>query len=243
MIRGKKKKSETSRKVVDPPAAWGRLLPLVLFLNDDLDKPHNSRNTHPALWILTYRDFERGTVDENLKPLQSELIEALSPIAQLPEGGQKRFKRRERRQAAERTKSHLVSLLGILDWLKFEPRFKLLPAKGKINRNREGVFSWGAGRWIVKMDFSAGIPYDPKRDFYGIIAEGLMTGELARLRQCAYCKVYFVAEQPRVRFCPGHARKYYDMIKFHPELAATVQISREPQTVQDASIKDTAPAN
>ena len=77
----------------------------------------------------------------------------------------------------------------------------------------QGIFSWGEGKWMVKMLFNAIQGYNPERDFYGDIAEGLMTGELARLRQCAYCKTFFVAQQPRVSFCPGHARKYHDSRK------------------------------
>jgi hypothetical protein len=89
---------------------------------------------------------------------------------------------------------------------------------GKVARNparrllniEQGAFSWGAGKWIIKTEFETPSAYNCRTYLYGVIAEGLVTGELARLRQCGYCQVFFIAPQPRVTFCLGHGRLYYD---------------------------------
>ena len=78
---------------------------------------------------------------------------------------------------------------------------------------RRRVFSWAAGKWIVNQG------YIPQLDgknrslayLYSIIANALVSGDLALLRQCPYCKNLLLAvKDKRTRFCPGHMRLYYD---------------------------------
>ena len=77
---------------------------------------------------------------------------------------------------------------------------------------RRRVFSWG-GKWIVHQGF---VPQLDERNrplafLYSIIANALVSGDLALLRQCPYCKnVLLAVKDKRTRFCPGHMRLYYD---------------------------------
>jgi len=85
------------------------------------------------------------------------------------------------------------------------------PAHRLLNLSQR-LIEWGEGQWIVTMDFDCGFPiYNPRADFYGIIAEGLMTGELANLRRCPLCGVFFLAHhRSRIFCCEEHVRKYHD---------------------------------
>jgi len=253
MIRNKKIRKPARKPRHD--RLYGRLKPLVEFLNFDID--HARQETvSTELNLRIYYDLSPDGNRDHLRLLKKDLIEALQPIARLPEGGSERFKPSKRMQNIENMDAWLKSLIDRINRMRFNAQFRVFPGVKEVPlissdlfgfhvRNAEekptpdvwgtyvknpvrrllnfeqGIFSWGEGKWMVKMDFSAGLGYSPERDFYGIIAEGLMTGELARLRQCAYCQVFFVAQQPRVTFCPGHARKYYDMLKSHPEMAVS----------------------
>jgi hypothetical protein len=204
--RGKAKKKERKRRARE--AYRGPLKELVEFVNLDINQAR-SDNISGELHRLIHNDLSLGSL-ENLKILQTEILEALSPIAEPPAG----FTR-------ARMQVHLNSLIDKIHRLHFEPRFiplaggqKLFglanPARQLLNRE-QGVFSRGAGEWIVRLEFSVGPGYAPERDFYASIAEGLVSGELTMLRRCPYCRIFFVAKESRQLFCAReHGRLYYD---------------------------------
>ena len=210
-----KNKKREKREGTRLPLAYLRRQPLIEFLNLDLNDPSQTGNVSGELHMLIHRDLSLGSI-ENLKVVQIELIEVLSPIASVPDGGLNRFKR-----FGGKMQHYLESLIQKINLLRFETRFKLLSGQKELfgfpNTARQlisreqGIFSWGS-EWIVKTEFSAGIGYSPRRDFYGMIAEGLITGELARLRRCPCCQMFFVPVDPRARYLPGHARVYHDKL-------------------------------
>ena len=85
------------------------------------------------------------------------------------------------------------------------------PAHRLLNLTQR-LFEWGEGQWIVTMDFDSGFPlYNSRARFYGIIAEGLANGELANLRRCRLCNVFFMAQhRSRIFCCEEHVRGYHD---------------------------------
>ena len=117
--------------------------------------------------------------------------------------------------------AYLQSLIDKINNIRFVARFVLLSGRKELfgfsNTARQllgrdqGIFSWGS-EWIVKTEFSAGIAYSPRRDFYGMIAEGFVTGELARLRRCPCCQTFFVPADSRAKYLPGHTRLYHDKL-------------------------------
>jgi hypothetical protein len=164
--------------------------------------------------------------------LRAELIEDLSPIADLRKSGSARFKRSGKLAAAERIQSQLDYLCekindleGLRPVLRVDRR--AIKADRRLQSRAQGVFSWGAGEWIVRLDFtdisrsrderknlwqSQYRWAPPRTTLYGYIAAGLISGELARLRRCGYCTRFFIAPEPRMTFCPhtNHGRLYYD---------------------------------
>jgi hypothetical protein len=208
---------QKKKKEARPPLAYLRRQPLIEFLNLNFSAPIQSGSISGELQMLIHRHLGLGSL-ENLKVLQEELIEVLSPIASIPDGGLKRF----RRFGAKKMQTYLQSLIDKINKLKFTARFVLLSgekelfglpntARQLLNRDQR-IFSWGA-QWIVTTEFSAGIGYSPRLDFYGMIAEGLITGELARLRRCRCpCQEFFVPEDPRSKYFPGHMRLYHDKL-------------------------------
>lgn len=177
-----------------------------------------------------------SSLPEDLEALRAELIEDLSPIADLSEGGYKRFKRSEKVAAAKRMETHLEYLCEKITSLEgLRPVFEVWTRKLKTNRRlqsrAQGIFSWSVGDWVIRLNFSMDSPSrptlpDPRRDLYAIVAAGLLSGELARLRRCGYCKDFFIAPQPRMTFCRGHARLYYDRPSQRPEAQAEERKSR-----------------
>jgi len=187
---------------------------LVEFLNLDLDDRSQTENIGGELHMIIHRDLNSPSFG-TLRALKAELIEILSPITLIPDGGMKKGK----------LLAHLQMLIKKLNLLRLELRFILLSGNKKLELcgikipnptrqllNREqGIFSLGS-EWIVKTDFSAGIAYSPRRDFYGMIAEGLLTGELAKLRRCPCCRVFFTTTDPRRKYLPQHTRIYHDKL-------------------------------
>lgn len=103
---------------------------------------------------------------------------------------------------------------------KFRPKQRRAHLWGRQVRNpardllgaEQGILEWLDGQWIVKMDFDPNFSKNPPLiDFYGMIAEGLLTGGIARVRRCPHCRVFFVAVENRERFCKRqHSREYHD---------------------------------
>jgi hypothetical protein len=57
----------------------------------------------------------------------------------------------------------------------------------------------------------AGVGPSDERYFYAMIADGLISRELDRLRRCQHCNRFFIADERRQIFCiPDHGRAYYD---------------------------------
>jgi hypothetical protein len=184
-----------------------RLDLLVEFLNLDVDSAQHASSELRALI--------RYNLDspENLKALQSELLEVLLPIAKPPAG----FGR-------EKMQAHLISLCDRIHRLRLEIRFiplsgspKLFgrhnPARQLISREQR-VFAAAGGQWIVKPEFSVGLGLgrgESKKLLYTILADGLIFGDLAMIRLCDYCRTFFVAKELRQIFCtPAHGRLYWD---------------------------------
>jgi hypothetical protein len=169
--------------------------------------------------MIIHRDLTLGSLD-HLENLRQELIANLVPIAE-PRAALTR----------KRVQEYLHSLTAKLNQMRFEAVFRvvsgekevmLYTGEGKVigspNTARrflsrdQRIFSRRLGKWIITMDFSPGISYSPERDFYGMIAEGLVKGELDLLRRCPYCQQFFTAKQQREIFCiPRHGRLYYDV--------------------------------
>jgi hypothetical protein len=150
----------------------------------------------------------------------------LSPIADLPKNGSTRFKPSGKLAAAGRIEAQLKYLCEKINNLEgIRPVLAVNPRTIKTNRRlqsrSQGVFSWGAGDWIIHLEFTVIRSWEeyawapPRLALYGWIAAGLISGELARLRRCGYCAEFFIAPEPRMAFCPhtDHARLYYDRPK------------------------------
>jgi hypothetical protein len=221
------------------PLAYGREQVLLQFLNLDFSTlkydGHNyvdaaGRQVGGELHLLIHRDLSLNlpvnaffTDSEgmrrsgnSLEALQTELIEVLLPITEA------KWRSKSSRPMRIRMQDYLVRLVATLNEFHFETRFNLLSgdkrlfdltnsARALVSRDKrhQGIFAWGS-EWIVRMAFSAGSGYAPRRDFFGLIAEGMISGELALLRRCPCCRTFFVAHDPRSKFMPGHTRFYYD---------------------------------
>jgi hypothetical protein len=197
------------------PLTYNQRQVLVEFLNHDFSKPLKTdpadgyvdckrRQVTGALEPIIHRDLSLGSL-EHLENLRQELITNLLPIAE-PQAALTR----------NRVQEYLHSLTAKLNQMRFEPRFTVLAGEEKTTQRRlltrdQRTFSRGSGKWIITMDFSSGVSYSPERDFYGMIAEGLVNGELDLLRRCPYCQQFFAAKERRQIFCiPQHGRLYYD---------------------------------
>ena len=196
------------------PLAYHQRQVLVDFLNHDFSKPvkldaaggyldANGRQVSGELHMIIYRDLSLGSL-EHLESVRQWLIAALLPIADPLPGFEKK-----------RIFECLLSITAKLNQMRFEPNFKVVAAEKETARRMlsrdQRIFSRGSGKWIITMDFSPGIAYSPEHDFYGMIAEGLMNGELDLLRRCPYCQEFFTAKERRQIFCiPQHGRLYYD---------------------------------
>jgi hypothetical protein len=187
---------------------------LVEFLNHDFSRPvkykrvggyidANGRQVSGELHPIIHRDLSLGSL-KHLESIRQWFVAALLPIADPLPGFNKK-----------RIYECLLSLTAKLNQLRFEPNFKVLAGEKETARRMlsrdQRIFSRGSRKWIITMDFSAGNAYSPERDFYGMIAEGLMNGELDLLRRCPYCHEFFTARERRQIFCvPQHGRLYYD---------------------------------
>lgn len=199
---------------------FSQLAALVEFLSGEIDRSEYGWNSSLPQSVL-----EMGSSEE--EALRAELIEDLSPIANLSKKGSARFKGSEKLAAADRIEKHLHYLCekinkleGIQPVLAVDPR--AIKANRRLQSRAQGVFSWGAGDWIIHLDFTfPSRSWDeyhwgpPRVALYGCIAAGLISGELARLRQCGWCSKFFIAPESRMTFCPNtdHARLYYDRPK------------------------------
>jgi hypothetical protein len=153
--------------------------------------------------MIIHQDLSSGSL-EHLESIRHWFIAALFPIAD-PSPGSKQ----------KRIYECLLSLMAKLNQMRFEPIFRVMvgekeTARRMLSRDQR-IFSRGSSKWIITMDFRPSISYAPERDFYGMIAEGLVKGELDLLRRCPYCQQFFTAKQRREIFCiPRHGRLYYD---------------------------------
>ena len=95
-------------------------------------------------------------------------------------------------------------------WEKIEIRIK--NPSLKLKNEEQGVFSRGLGAWIVKPDFQP-TTYSSRGHFYAIVAESLQQGDLSKLRRCPYCRMFFIARDPRRIYCPSHTRAFHDQPK------------------------------
>jgi hypothetical protein len=204
MVAQKRSKKKTGKKK-EPKKLYTALVPLEDFLNGHIH------------WMI------EGSVNstEDIEALRTELIDDLSPITNLPEGGSARFRRSEKIAAAKRMEAHLEHLcekITNMDGLR--PVFvvessRLIPNR-RLQSKAQGVFSWSVGEWVIRLRF--GVDHSAlRRELYAFVADGLVAGELARLRRCGYCQRFFIAPQARMAFCPGHARLYYDRPSQRPE--------------------------
>jgi hypothetical protein len=146
-----------------------------------------------------------------LEMLQAELIEDLSLILEPAKDPDR----------DTRMQAHLISLCDRINRFDFKARLVPLsgrkklfgranPARQLLNREQR-VFAAAGGQWIVRLDFGVGDGHAPEKDFYAIIADGLISGKLAMLRRCKKCRIFFLAKEPRQVFCePAHGRLYYD---------------------------------
>jgi hypothetical protein len=216
MIETRKQKKQKATRL---PLAYHQRQVLVEFLNHDFSKPLkydraegfidvNGRQVSGELHMIIHQDLSSASL-EHLESIREWLVAALLPIADPPLGSKRK-----------RIYECLLSLTTKLNQMRFEPVFKVVTGEKKTARRMlsrdQRIFSRGSGHWIITMDFSAGMSYSPERDFYGMIAEALMNGELDLLRRCPYCHQFFTARQPREIYCiPQHGRLYYD----HPERA------------------------
>jgi len=125
-------------------------------------------------------------------------------------------------KSRSRAENHLNLLLKKINDMKFKPYWDVWPA-GKIGVMRlknpayeklgpgQAVLKLGKFRGIVTMEFD--IVGDPKRYFYGTIAESLQNGRLNRLKRCQWerCrKLYFAYDGRRTIYCSGGCAKAYD---------------------------------
>ncbi len=204
------------------PLVYNQRQVLVDFLNHDFSKPltHDpavgyvdvkGHQVSGELHMIIHRDLSVGSLG-HLESIRQGLIADLLPIAESPAAPLTRHQIR----------GYLEDLTGKLNQMKFEARFNISEEVKKDTprggRNRGQRFSRGLGEWMITIDFSAGVPYAPSRDFYGMIAEGLVSGALALLRRCPYCQRFFTAKSPREIFCvpkhgPRHSRLYYDELE------------------------------
>lgn len=183
---------------------FSALVPLEHFLNGKIH------------WLISIGSTSAKMLDR----IRAELINDLAPITDSFDVGSKRFKTSERKAAAKRMAAHLEYLCEKITSLEgLRPIFEVESEELRVNRRLQsrgqGIFSWGIGDWVIGMSFTFDSPsgwrsIDPRRDLYAYIATGLISGELARLRRCGYCRKFIIADQPRMTFCPGHARLYYD---------------------------------
>jgi hypothetical protein len=203
---------KTARKRL--PLRYQQRQVLLEFLNHDFSRPlkydrtagfidANGRQVSGELHMIIHSDLGSGSL-EHLESIRQGFIAVLLPIADQLQG----FKQK-------RINECLLSLTAKLNQMRFEPVFKVLAGENKTARRMlsrdQRIFSRGSAEWIITMDFTAGTSYSPERDFYGMIAEGLMNGELDLLRRCPYCQQFFTAKERRQIFCiPQHGRLYYD---------------------------------
>ena len=172
-----------------------------------------------------------------LQPLQGTLIEKLSPFGELPAREPDlrpaylaRINRSLRELSDELTSRRFATLFHVTDLNYEEEIDKLQEAEFKrrvgrtglaayLRRQREKdlnrthrIFSWLTGRWTIEPIFwpQRRDENPPEAFVYKIIADALVAGDLALLRRCGYCRKFFIAIDPRNRFCPGHMRLYYD---------------------------------
>jgi hypothetical protein len=207
-----KPKQETKRL----PLPYGQRQVLVEFLNHDFSRPlkydrnegfidANGREVSGELHMIIHRDLSLGSL-EHLESIRQGFIADLLPIAESPAAPFTLYQ----------IQGYLETLTAKLNQMKFEARFVVSEGVKKdkqrgARKRGQKRFSRGLGEWRITIDFSAGAPYAPSRDFYGMIAEGLVNGELDLLRRCPYCQQFFTARQRREIFCtPQHARLYYD---------------------------------
>jgi hypothetical protein len=169
-----------------------------------------------------HRFLKTGTASpEEIEALRAELISDLLPIITLAVGGYRRFKRSKKTAAAEQMEITLALLCKKINDMKAAQgmiairELKITPNR-RLQSRAQGIFSWGAGDWIIELIFAR--PGSLRENLYAHVAAGLVSGELARLRRCPYCQTFFIAPQPRMTFCPGHARLYYDRPKKRKEL-------------------------
>jgi hypothetical protein len=178
---------------------WGRLTPLVLFLNLDsfdretIKRRFNSSDTSDwdkgdqqhyrqyamELYIEIFRESS-----ETLKWIHGLVTErVIALIDPIPSRAQE-----ARRKTCEEFSN-----------MPFKPHWHPLPDKGSGP--------------LVDMDFKIdrNKTTAPNFYFYGLIIEACMTREVRRLRQCPQCRIFFMATESRQVFCiPEHARLYYD---------------------------------
>lgn len=197
MVGKKKKAARITQKQISTA-----LVPVVEFLNEGKSR-----------WLLHARSL---SVDE-IEALRTELISDLLPIAEPTTYGYEKFKRSEKVAAVKRMTDHLDFLCEkINDLGELRPVFESGLVKQNLSKRlqgrAQGIFAWGAGEWLVDLNFTVQEHASERYELYGRVAAGLVSGELARLRRCGYCRRFFIAPQARMTFCPGtdHARLYYD---------------------------------
>ena len=120
-------------------------------------------------------------------------------------------------QAARDLRPHLIDLLtpiakpNAMDEEASQCRRQLI---GEINRRQlRTAFHLVDG--VIRQEFYAPMVNGPAEHMvshvYANLATALTSGELERLRCCPHCGSFHVVRKNyRDRFCPGHARLYYD---------------------------------
>jgi hypothetical protein len=163
----------------------GDLKLLLAFLNWTSDRPTDDAELNA---VVVEPAKVRGL---DLVWLQKKLIEDLSLFTNPPRKGAYNLRK---------------SLCDKIRQFQF-PLVPLLSVPTKLEK--DGTLK-EIGPWTVKPEFGVGGPSD-ERYFYAMIADGLISRELDRLRRCQHCNRFFIADERRQIFCtPDHGRAYYD---------------------------------
>jgi hypothetical protein len=191
--RGRPKRKKTA-------VYWGRLKPLLYFLNLEsfdrqyIERRFNSNETDEwnegdhrqyrkyaaELYLEVFRDTPEA-LKEYHDIVTSIVLSLINPVTSQTKG------------------EALLEICQRLNRMPYKPNWKPLRHKG-IGPMVEMEFAVDRSK-TVASDFY----------FYGLIIEACMTGEIRKLRHCPHCGVFFMAAEFRQVFCnPGHARLYYD---------------------------------
>jgi hypothetical protein len=200
--KGRPKKSKGA-------AYWGRLKPLIYFLNlnsfdhESIDRRLNNftdtstwNEGSPAQYFQyaseLYLEIHHEK-PENLKSIHRSVVDVVLQLERLV-SRKARSKKRSHETAAE-----LVALCQSCNMMNFKPHWNPLPDAQ-------------SGPLVdLNFTFNRNRPGSAKQYCYGLIIEACATGEIRKLRRCRHCEIFFLATENRQVFCkPQHARAYYD---------------------------------